>query len=95
MDLLQLLRLAAHIERFALRKRRDVADKLRHLLAAIGWRFPSKRSCDAVPNLVFQRFHLVGLRAEPRIDRRGVGKTRDCIALAGFAGPRPPSTWQV
>lgn len=84
----QLLRLAAHIERLALRKRRDVADKLRHLLAAIGRRFPSKRSCNAVSNLVFQCLNLVRFGVETRIDRCGVSKTRDGIALAGFAGPR-------
>ena len=84
-----LLRLPTHIERLALRKGREVTDKLRQLLAAVSRRFSLKSACYAVPELVFQCDHLVRLWIEARIDRRCVRKARNCSTIGQCSESHP------
>src|SRR5450759_4690531 len=85
----ELLRLPTDIQRLALRKGRDITDKLHQLLAAVSGRLPLECTCAAVPDLVLQCDHLVRLCLEPRKYRRGVRKARDCSAIGQFAQPYP------
>ena len=81
-----LLWLAAHVDRLALRQRSHVADQRIQLVAAIGRRLAMDRIGDTAPDLIRQLDHLMLPGVIAREDGRRIVEAGNCLAVGQLAG---------